>query len=127
MTTLDSWQEFVRGLELAEEMERQRPRLVKEYRLYYNEDGSIIGLWESSHPDGDNYVVIDDPDIFHRTNTNLLKVVNGELKIIDPSSINIRRLYKSNSGQRVVQGHAAVALGLDEEFLEIEYYDRKNS
>ena len=127
MTTLDPWQEFVRGLELAEEMERNRPPIIKEYRLYYNEDGSIIGLWETGHPDGNNYIVLSDPDIFHRTNTNLLKVVNQELKIIDPSSINVRQLYKSDSGQPVVRGHAAIALGIDEEYLDIEFYDRKNS
>ena len=126
MTTLDPWQEFVRGLELAEEIERQRPPVIKEYRLYYNEDGTIIGLWESSHPEG-NYIVLDDPDIYHRTNSNLLRVVKGELKIIDPTPVNVRKLYKGTSGQPVVQGHAAIALGLDEEYLEIEFYDQKNN
>lgn len=126
MTTLDPWQEFVRGLELAEEMERQRPLVIKEYRLYYNEDGSIIGLWESGYPEG-NYVVLNDPDIFHRTNSNLLRVVKGELKVIDPTPKDVRQLYRSTTGQPVVQGHAAVALGLDDEYLNIEFYDRKNS
>lgn len=126
MTTLDPWQEFVRGLEIAEEMERQRPPVVKEYRLYYNEDGSIIGLWESGHPEG-NYIVLDDPDIFHRTNTDLLRVVKGKLKIVDPTPSHIRQLYLSNTGQPVVKGHAAVALGIDEEYLEIEFYDQTNN
>jgi hypothetical protein len=127
MTTLNPWQEFVKGLELAEEMERQRPRLVKEYRLYYNTDGTPIGLWETNHPEGDNYVVLADPDIFHRTNSNLLRVIEGELKIIDPSLTKIRQLYKGQSGQPVVKGHAALALESREEYLEIEFYDRKNS
>lgn len=126
MTTLDPWQEFVKGLELAEEMERQRPSIIKEYRLYYDEDGSIIGLWESGHPEG-NYIVLDDPDIFHRTNSNLLRVVKGELKVIDPTPKDVRQLYRSTTGQPVVQGHAAVALGLDDEYLNIEFYERKNS
>lgn len=126
MTTLDPWQEFVKGLELAEEMERQRPPVIKEYRLYYNEDGSIIGLWESGHPDG-NYIVLDDPDIFHRSNTHLLRVVKGELKILDPSPVNVRQLFKTKIGQPVVKGHAAIALGIDEKYLEVEYYDRTNN
>ena len=126
MTTLDPWQEFVKGLELAEEMYRQRPQLIKQYRLYHNADGTIIGLWESDHPDGD-YIVLDDPDIFHRTNTNLLRVIKGELKILDPRSTNIRQLYKSQSGQPVVKGHAAIALGIDEEYLEIEFYDKTDN
>lgn len=126
MTTLDPWQEFIRGLELAEEMERNRPRLVKEYRLYYNDDGSIIGLWETGHPEG-KYIVLQDPDVFHRTNTNLLKVVNDELKIVNPTVIQKNRLIKSSQGQPVVKGHAAIALTSIEEYQEIEYYDQTNS
>lgn len=126
MTTLDPWQEFVRGLELAEEMERQRPPVIKEYRLYYNEDGSIIGLWESGHPEG-NYIVLDDPDIYHRTSSNLLRVVKGELKIVNPNLTHVRKLYKDTSGQPVVRGHAAIALYTDNEYSNIEFYDRKNS
>jgi hypothetical protein len=125
MTTLDPWHEFVRGLELAEKMDRQRPRVIKEYRLYYNDDGTIRGLWESDHPEG-NYVVLDDPDIFHKTNTNLLRVVKGKLKIIDPRSTDVRQLYKSNTGYRVVKGHAAILLN-NEDYIEVEYYDRKNN
>ena len=81
MTTLDPWQELIKGLEMADEMERNRPKIIKEYRLYHNEDGTIIGLWETDHPEGDNYIVLDDPDVFHKTNTNLLRVVNGEVRI----------------------------------------------
>ncbi len=125
MTTLDPWQEFVKGLELAEEMEKQRPLLVKEYRLYYNDDGSIIGLWETGHPEG-KYIVLHDPDIFHRTNTNLLKVVNGTLKIIDPTTIHKNRLIKSIQGQPVVRGHAAIALVAGEHYQDIDYYDQTN-
>jgi hypothetical protein len=126
MNTLDPWQEFVKGLELAEEMERRRPRVVKEYRLYYNKDGTIIGLWESDHPEGD-YVVLDHPDIFHKNNTNLMRVENGILKIKDPRSTKIRQLYKSPQGQRVAKGHAALALNTDEEYAQVEYYDRTNN
>ena len=126
MTTLDPWQELIRGLKLAEEIDRQRPQLFKEYRLYYTSDGIIVGLWESDHPEG-NYIVLDDPDIYHRTSSNLLRVVNGELKILDPRSTNTRKLYKSSSGQPVVRGHAAIALGIDEEYLEIEFYDQTNN
>lgn len=126
MTTLDPWQELIKGLELAEEIEKNRPRLVKEYRLYYNDDGSIIGLWETGHPEG-NYIVLQDPDVFHRTNTNLLKVINNELKILDPTIVQKNKLKKSTQGQPVVKGHAAIALGLDEEYFEIEFYDQTNN
>ena len=127
MTTLDPWQEFIKGLELAEEQERNRPKLVKEYRLYYNEDGTIIGLWETDHPAGDNYIILTHPDEYQRYNTQLLRVVNRQLKIIDPHLENKAKLIKSNKGHRVVKGHAAIALDLNEEYLEIEFYDQTNN
>lgn len=127
MTTLDPWQEFIKGLQLAEEHERNRPPLIKEYRLYYNEDGTIIGLWETGHPEGDNYIILTHPDEYQRHNTQLLRVVNSQLKILDPHTPNRVKLVKSNAGQPVVKGYAAIALGLNEEYLEIEFYEQTNN
>jgi len=127
MTTLDPWQELIKGLQLAEEMEKNRPQIIKEYRLYYNDDGTIIGMWESSHPPGDNYVIINHPDEFQKHNTNLLRIVKNKLVVLDPHTPNKVKLKKSFKGQKVVKGHAAIALCTDEEFLEIEFYDYTNS
>lgn len=126
MTTLDPWQELIKGLQLAEELEKQRPVLKKEYRIYYNDDGSIIGLWESNHPEG-NYIVVNDPDIFHRHNTNWLRVQNNELKIINPHLPNRVKLKKSDKGQRVVKGHSALVVQINEDYTEIEYYEQTNN
>ena len=127
MTTLDPWQEFVKAFELVAEYDRQRPVIVKEYRLYYNNDGSVIGLWESDHPEGSNYIVLADPDIFHRTPTNLVQVVNNELKVLDPRPVHRVKLTKADAGQRVVKGHAALALTIKEEYSETKYYGRTNT
>ena len=127
MTILDPWQELIKGLQLAEEAERNRPKLFKEYRLYYNEDGTIVGLWESSHPSGDNYIVIDHPDEFQKYNTQLIRIIDKKLVVLDPHTPQKVKLKKSFKGQPVVKGHAAIALGIDEEFLEIEFYDYANS
>ena len=124
MNNEDLWAEV---WQLVANYDQQRPVIVKEYRLYYNEDDTVIGLWESGHPEGDNYIVLDDPDIFHRTSTNLLRVVNKELKVIDTTPIYRVKLAKANSGQRVVKGHAALALMSEEEYTEIEYYDPTNT
>jgi len=127
LTTLDPWQELIKGLQIAEEQERNKIRLVKEYRLYYNDNGTIIGLWESNHPEGDNYITINHPDEYQRYNTQLLRVVNKQLKILEPHTPNKVKLVKSENGQRVVKGHAAIALGINEEYPEIEYYDYTNN
>ena len=124
MNNEELWTEVWR---LVNEYDDQRPVIVKEYRLYHNDDGSIIGLWETDHPEGDNYVVLDDPDIFHRTNSQLLKVVDKNLTVLDPIPLHRVKLLKGSSGQRVVKGHAALLLLPEEEYSEIEHYDRTNT
>ena len=124
---MDLTQTLLEAFKLVEEYDRQRPQLVKEFRLYYNEDGSIIGLWESSHPAGDNYIVINDSDVFYRHPTHLIKVVNKELKFLDPHSPERVRLKKSTAGYAVVKGNAALPLMPNENYPYIEHYDRTNN
>lgn len=112
---------------LVAEYDAQRPTIVKEYRLYYNSDGTVIGLWETSHPDGDNYIVLTDPGIFHSSNTHMLRVQNKKLVVLDPQAPLKTRLKKSNQGFPVVQGHAAIIVEQDETYSNIEYYDRTNN
>jgi hypothetical protein len=119
--------EFLKAFELVAAYDAQRPKVVKEYRLYYNEDGSIIGLWETDHPAGDNYVVLDDTGQYHRYNTNLLRVVDKKLTVLDPAGPLQARLKKSTTGFRTVQGHAALVLEETEQYTNIEYYDRTNN
>jgi hypothetical protein len=127
LTTIDPWQEFVNAFELVAEYDKQRPVLIKENRLYYDEDGNITGFCETNHPPDENYIVLENPDIFWRTSIDLLRVINKELKVLDPTPIYRVKLAKADSGQRVVKGHAALGLMPEEEYLEIEYYDRTNN
>jgi hypothetical protein len=113
--------------QLVAAYDAQRPKIVKEYRLYYNTDGTIIGLWESGHPEGDNYIVLSDPGLFYSSNTLLLRVQNKKLIVIDPREPLRTRLKKSANGFKVVRGHAAVIVEQDETYLEIEYYDRTDN
>jgi hypothetical protein len=118
------WDEVAR---LVAEYDAQRPKIIKEYRLYYQSDGAIIGLWESDHPTGDNYIVLDDPGLFNKSNTLMLRVQNKKLIVLDPRAPSKTRLRKSNTGFPVVQGHAAIIVEQDETYLKIEYYDRTNN
>jgi hypothetical protein len=110
---------------LVAEYDAQRPKLEKQFRIYYNEDGSAIGLWENGYPDGDNYIILEDPDVFHRNNTNCIRIIDKKLTIIDPSAKNKIKLKKSTNGQAVVKGHAAIAV--NEEYKDIEYYEYTNN
>jgi hypothetical protein len=123
---MNAEEEFLKAFELVAAYDAQRSKFVKEYRLYYNEDGSIIGLWETDHPAGDNYVVLDDTGQYHGHNTNLLRVVDKKLTVLDPVGPLYVRLKKSTTGFRTVQGHAALILEETEQYTNIEYYDRTN-
>lgn len=118
------WEEVAR---LVADYDATRPVIVKEYRLYYNPDGTIVGLWEMDHPDGDNYIVLDDPGMFNSSNTHLLRVQNKKLVVLDPRAPLKTRIKRSNQGFRVVQGHAALIVENNEIYSEIEYYDRTDN
>lgn len=120
----DLWEEVAR---LVSEYDAQRPVVIQEYRLYYDLEGIIIGLWESDHPEGNNYIVLDDPGIFYSANTLLLRVQNKKLVVLDPMAPLKTRLQKASNGFQVAKGHAAVIIEPNETYAEIEYYDRTNN
>ncbi len=120
----DFWREV---FDLVDDYDSQRPKIVNEYRLYYNNDGTIIGLWENGFPETTNYIVLDDPGIFFHTNTQLLRVKNNSLVVLDPKQANRARLKKSDRGFRVVKGNAALVVEPNENYELIEYYDRADN
>jgi hypothetical protein len=124
VNTLDP--ELVRALELVDEYDRNRKIVDPQPRLYYDQTGRILGLWETDYPDG-NYIVLDNTDKFFQTNSDLMQVVDGKLKVTDPTVPLRSRLTKSATGQPVVKGHAALALHIDEQYPETDYYDRKTN
>lgn len=118
------WSEVIR---LVEEYEASRPSTSNESRLYYREDGTIIGLWKTDYPNSENFIILDDTDLFYKANSLLLRVQNGKLVLLDPLKPAKTRLKKSKTGFRVVKGNAALILEQGEEFFEIEYYDQANN
>lgn len=112
---------------LVDEYDQQRPKVIKEFRLYYNDDGSIIGLWETGHPESGNYIVLDDPGIFFRTNTHSLKVIDKKLQVIDLKKESKVRLHNGNKDFCVVEGHASLILTKNETYQNTEYYDSTNN
>lgn len=119
--------ELLRAFQLVEEYERSRPILKKEFRLYYRDDGTIIGLWEIDHPAGNNYIVLEQVDEFYNNNTHNLRVKNKKLILLDSRAPNKVKLAKSSTGIKVVKGHAALVVNENEFYKEIEYYDQTNN
>jgi len=116
--------EILEALRLVEEYDRRRPKLITEFRIYYDEEGQVTMYCETAHPADTNYIVIENPDVFFKTNTGRLRVINGELTVVD-TKLTRTHLAKSTTGQPVVRGMAALALEPKEQYQDIEYYDRK--
>ena len=95
-----------------------------EYRLYYDERGYGLFMSGAAGPVG-NYIHIP-KNIYDRAITQDLRVVNGDLKIIDPAATIKLQLVRSTQGQRVVANHPAVPLRPTERYTNIEYYDRNH-
>ena len=97
------------------------PKLELEYRLYYNELGHITSRSSYNHKDG-NYIAVtkDEYDCYFQ-----YQVVNNKLVKIDNDAGYRVQLTKSTQGFRVVQGHAGILIE-DEDYTDIEYYERTN-
>jgi hypothetical protein len=111
---------------LVAEFDAQRPILFKQNRLYYNNDGSVIGYYETNHPDGDNYIILDDPNLFFKNNTHLMRVKNNKLILMEVKLPNKVRLARATSGFKTVKGHSAIVLEQNETYSEVDYYDYQN-
>jgi hypothetical protein len=115
-------EEFLKALELVAEYDKQRPQILKELRVYYNPDGTVIGLWETEHPAGDNYIVIENRDIYDRSNTLLLRVVDGELQVIVPELPKPQFMRSRYIGKPTVSKHSAIALTEGEIYKDTAQY-----
>ena len=127
-----AWDEFIAGIALAEEASATlaAKALALEHRIYYDPaSGAILGLYINEYPVGDNYIVISDPEIFRALPIHRTVIENEQIKISEPEPDQLPRcrLTKSTTGQRVVKGHAALALATDELYNNVEYYDRKTN
>ena len=117
--------------ELIEELKRldalmNAPKPIPEYRFYYDETGRITMCAEiSPYPEGDKYIVVEESvyqDYFN------YRVVNGKAqRIIKQEGQIISSLIKSDSGFRVVKGHAGLLLEENEQYQNVEYYDARAS
>lgn len=94
-----------------------------EYRIYYNEAGTITACAMVQHPEGDNYIVVtrEQYENYFRYN-----VRNGKLVPIRIETNVPNILCPSNDGYRVVKGHVNLLLGQEEEWKDIQYYDWNN-
>ena len=122
-----NYEDIVKLHQELDAIEAAKPKQFKEPRIYYDSNGEVTMYCEVDHPAEGNYIVIDNPDIFFKNNSILMRVIDNELHIMDPRIPQRSRIIKSTKGQPVVAGHAALALAPGEQVTNIEHYDRKTS
>jgi hypothetical protein len=103
---------------MSNELYQTFPKLELEYRLYYDTTGKPIAMSSHNHPTG-QYIVIS-KDQYDLPNYNC-RVVNGKLVFDTGNRVRVQ-LHKSDTGVAVVKGYAALVV--EEDYPEIEYYDR---
>lgn len=126
---MDAWQEFYKALELVAQTDAERAAnaKIREFRVYYDAStGMITSFHERDFPESGDYIVLQDSGEFHNRNTLLLRVQSGKLVELKTDIDQTFALQKSQSGQPVVSGHAALVLTQQDNYANIEYYDYRN-
>jgi hypothetical protein len=95
-----------------------------EYRLHYNELGDIFMCSMQQHPTNEKYIVVD-RDTYDRYFK--YRVIDGKLELINNFSGVKPSLVKGKKDFRVVKNHAALLLEPNEQYADVEYYDRRIS
>jgi len=93
-----------------------------EYRLHYDDSGTVILCSHQNHPDNTQYLVVDQETYTSYTKYSV-DVEKKKLKkvVIDPGvSVQLKR---SSQGYAVVKQHAGLILDEGESFSEVEYYE----
>lgn len=103
---------------MSDELYRKFEPLVLEYRLYYDNSGKPISMSSHNHPEG-KYVVIS-KEQYEKPNYNC-QIIDGVLKFDVGDRVRVQ-LKKSHTGVPVVAGYPSLVV--EEEYPEIEYYDR---
>lgn len=101
------------------------PDPLVEYRLYYDDSGTVVMcMMQAPFPDNKSYVVVNKEqyELYWK-----YRIVNGKLESI-PVNVGYRTAFvKSTKGFRVVKNHAALLLVENEQYPDIEYYDTRNN
>ena len=111
--------EFLAELELL--LDTSVPEPI-EYRLHYDQSGKIYSCTTQDHPTDTQYVVVDKGQYDRYYD---YYVIDGHLKKFDRDFKNRVNLTKSDRGYKTVKGHAGIILE-NEDYPEIEYYERRN-
>ena len=94
--------------------------IVKEYRVYYNDTGDIVGQsMTEPHLEG-TYIVVTEEEYNNIHKYTKVKDSELKLKLFNPGYK--RQLIQGEPGFRVVKNHAGILLEQDENYDNTEQY-----
>lgn len=108
----------------AERLIHNLPDVPLEYRIYYDNTGNIIECSMQNHPEGENYIVVDQTDY-----NNYFRYTVKDKKLVP---IEIDRKYKdpikrSEQGAVTVKNHAGLILEPGEIYRCTDTYANSNN
>lgn len=104
--------------------DNQQPAVTSkiEYRLYYDASGKVLFMTTNDEPG--KYIVIS-KEVYNKPNYSSMRVVNGELKIVNFDDPDFA-LDKAATGYQTVKGHAGI-LADDQTTTETQTYGFKHN
>lgn len=113
--------------EFLQAMENIVPMTFKEeFRAYYDDTDKILYLLANVFPDNNNWIEITKLQ-YQTLECQWLWVEKGKIIKKTPTYEHHFGLTKSVKGYKIVKNHAGIILEEGDEYLDIEYYDKRNS
>lgn len=114
--------EFLKGLMSVE------PIIVKEeYRAYYDDADKILYTAANQFPDDDNNWLTITKEQYQTLECQWLWVEKGQIVERKPTYNHYFSLTASTKGVKIVKNHAGVVVEPGEEYIDVGYYDKRNS
>jgi len=114
---MDANEEFLKALAMLEPPKELEP---SEYRIYYDEGGTIIIASERQHPDTGTYIVVPKEQWENHIRYRVNVVKKTMEKVVFDHGLSVQ-LRSSDQGYAVVKHHAGLILE-NETYKDVEYY-----
>ena len=114
--------EFLKGLMSVE------PKVVKEeYRAYYDDTDKILYTAANQFPDDNNNWIPITKVQYQTLECQWLWRENGKIIERKPNYNYYFSLRPSTKGVKIVKNHAGIVVETGEEYINVGYYDKRNS
>jgi hypothetical protein len=96
-----------------------------EYRMHYDDEGTITMLSHQNHPDSKQYLIVT-KEIYDNYEKYYVNIKEKKVeKVVHNRGISVQ-LKKNDTGYAVVKNHAGLVVEPTENFGNIEYYAANN-